>query len=346
MRDLAGTIFERWSTAWPDALASAVAAGIAWALAHELLGHPQPVFAAVAAVVCLAPGLPSSRGRQAVNMMLGLVTGILVGEVLLAVPVFSASLRITLITFLAIMAALTFGLTPVIAIQGGVSALLVITLGPITAGPTRLMDALVGTGVALLFSQILLTPDPVRIIDDAVRRMLRLLAEGFARSAQAVTERDPAMAEAALTHFFASRESLDAVVASINMARSLSRWSLRGRLAAGGVSEIARRYDRRVIHLFASTLLFAEALANALKEGDPPPAWLPARIDMIARVCTVIADGSNASTGGARSPDEWELPPASWQACLDHLRAIEDTLCRLQQFSAGNSRGAAPSKRA
>ena len=198
------------------------------------------MFAAVAAVISLAPGLPS-RGGQAVNMMLGLATGLLVGEVLLAVPILDAALRIALVTFLAMMAALSFGLAPVIAIQGGVSALLVIALGPTTAGPTRLADALVGTGVALLFSQVLLTPDPVRIIDDAVRRMLRLLAQGFAQSAEALAKRDGARAEAALAHFFTSRESLDAVVASINAARSLSRWSLRGRLAAGGVAEIACR---------------------------------------------------------------------------------------------------------
>ena len=74
------------------------------------------------------------------------------------------------------------GQAPVIAIQGGVSALLVIALGPTTAGPTRLADALVGTGVALLFSQVLLTPDPVRIIDDAVRRMLRLLAQALRKA--------------------------------------------------------------------------------------------------------------------------------------------------------------------
>jgi len=329
---IARRVVERWSAAWSDALASALGAGLAWALANHLLGHPQPVFAAVAAVVCLAPGLPGSRGRQAVNMMLGLVTGILVGEVLLVVPVFNAALRISLITFIAMMAALSFGLAPVIAIQGGVSALLVLALGPITAGPTRLMDAVVGTGVALVFSQILLTPDPVRVIDDAVRRMLRLMAQGFAQSAQALAQRDRAKAETALTHFFTSRQSLDAVVAGINAARSLSRWSLRGRLAAGGVAEIAQRYDRRAIRLFASTLLFAEALVNALRNGHEPPTWLPGRVELVASACSALADGSPHPLE-PRSPAEWEPAPAAWQACLEHLRAIENTLRVLRQTS-------------
>src|SRR5689334_16531687 len=109
MREISQKVLRRWSAGWSDALASAVGAGLAWALASQLLGHPQPVFAAVAAVVCLAPGLPS-RGRQAVNMMLGLITGILVGEILLLIPVFDMAVRLAVITFMAMMAALSFGL--------------------------------------------------------------------------------------------------------------------------------------------------------------------------------------------------------------------------------------------
>jgi uncharacterized membrane protein YgaE (UPF0421/DUF939 family) len=328
----ASRVLERWAAGWSDALASAVAAGLAWALAHQLLGHPQPVFAAVAAVVCLAPGLPS-RGRQAVNMMLGLVAGIVVGEILLGIPISIPGIRISLIIFIAMMAALSFGLAPVIAIQGGVSALLVLALGPITAGPTRLMDAVVGTGVALVFSQILLTPDPVRVIDDAVRRMLGLMGQGFAQSAEALARRDRARAEAALTHFFTSRQSLDAVVAGINAARGLSRWSVRGRLAAGGVAEIARRYDRRAIRLFASTLLFAEALADALRKGDEPPAGLLDRVAMVASACASLADGDGNHEALAISSAASDPVPADWQACLEHLRAVEDTLCVLQERS-------------
>ncbi|HEY7385486.1 MAG TPA: FUSC family protein, partial [Beijerinckiaceae bacterium] len=122
MRNIARKVVERWSAAWRDALASAAAAGLSWGLAHQLLGHPQPVFAAVAAVVCLAPGLPGTRGRQAVNMLLGLVTGIVVGEVLLTLPVFNTALRVASITFVAMMAALSFGLAPTMSRHPGCPA--------------------------------------------------------------------------------------------------------------------------------------------------------------------------------------------------------------------------------
>lgn len=329
MRDIAKSVVRRWSAGWADALAAAIGAGIAWALAHILFGHPQPVFAAVATLVCLAPGLPS-RGRQAVNMMLGLVTGILVGEALLLIPIYNVAVRIAIIAFTAMMAALSFGLAPVIAIQGGVSAILVIAMGPITAGPTRLMDAVIGTAVALTFSQILFTPDPVRVIDSAVRQMLRLMAHGFAQAAEAAAERNQAKAEAALSHFFTSRDSLDAVVAGINAARSLSRWSLRGRFAAAGIAEIARRYDRRAIRLFASTLLLAESLANALRKGQEPPPWLSDRLDRVASACAVLADGFVAAPA-CRIAREREAGVVGWEACVGHLWAVEATLAVLQE---------------
>ena len=61
---------------------TAVAAGIAWAIAHQVLGHPTPFFAPVAATIVLglAPGRSS---RRAVEMVLGVAVGIGIGSVLI-----------------------------------------------------------------------------------------------------------------------------------------------------------------------------------------------------------------------------------------------------------------------
>lgn len=332
MRSIARRVFERWSAGWADSLAAAVGAGLAWALSHQLLGHPQPVFAAVAAIVCLAPGLPN-RGRQAINMMVGLVTGIVVGEGLLLIPVFNPALRLTIIAFTAMMAASSFGLAPVIAIQGGVSAILVLVLGPTMAGPTRLLDALVGTGVALVFSQVLLTPDPMRVIRNAAGQMLRALAQALAKAEEAVAERDPARADAVLADLFTSRESLNALVASLNTARSISRWSVRGRLAGNRVAEMAGGYDRRAVRLFASILLFVEALADALRNGQQPPGWLSDRISQLARACSAVANGSGPPMLSTRSSGE-DPVPANWKTCVEHVSAAEATLLALWHASA------------
>ena len=242
-------VLARWSAGWRDVLSSAVAAGASWWIAVHLFGHSQPIFAAVAAIVCLAPGLPN-HGLQAVNMMVGLLLGLLTGEALLLLPMLDGALRIGVIVAAAMLAALAVGIAPVIPIQAGVSAIIVLAMGPQIGGEMRLIDAAIGSGIGVLFSQVLFTPDPVGMIDRAAARMLRLLGDGFDQLAGAVAARDEHRSSGALAHMFASRESLNALWAGIDLARSTARWSLRGRVAAPRVVERGARYDRPAIQLF------------------------------------------------------------------------------------------------
>src|SRR5688572_5905005 len=90
-------ILGRLRAALPDAAAATVAAGLSWLIARALFGHPQPLFAAIAAIVCLAPGLPN-HGRQAVGLILGVATGIAVGEAALLGSDSFPALRLMLAT--------------------------------------------------------------------------------------------------------------------------------------------------------------------------------------------------------------------------------------------------------
>jgi len=56
---------------------TAVTAGLAWFLAAELLGHPQPFFAPIAAIICLG-GTFGHRLRRGVEIALGVAVGIAV----------------------------------------------------------------------------------------------------------------------------------------------------------------------------------------------------------------------------------------------------------------------------
>jgi Predicted membrane protein len=107
-------------------------------------GHIHPVFAAISAVVCLAPGLPS-HGKQAVGLMVGVATGIIVGEAALWLPDAYPLLRIGFATFSAIAIAALYGLGAVVPIQAGVSAVLMLAVGPESAGVVRMLDVVVGS---------------------------------------------------------------------------------------------------------------------------------------------------------------------------------------------------------
>ena len=212
----------RWSLGWRDALASAIAAALAWIIARHFFGHVHPVFAAISAVVCLAPGLPS-HGKQAVGLMVGVATGIIVGEAALWLPDAYPLVRIGFATFSAIAIAALYGLGAVVPIQAGVSAVLMLAVGPESAGVVRMLDVVVGSCVGLIFSQILLTPNPIGIIDSSAKDLLERLASGFGKSLQALEGQDAAKAQNAVQIFSRAHDSLIALENGISMARNTAR---------------------------------------------------------------------------------------------------------------------------
>ncbi|WP_245414404.1 FUSC family protein [Mycoplana dimorpha] len=150
---LVRTLWARWSGAWREVAAATIAAPLAWAVAQKLFGHPHPVFAAVIAIVALGPGIASHR-KQAWGLVLGVAIGILVGEIVLFIPNFTAAAGIGV--FVSMMIACSFDLGPVMPIQAGVSLLLVLTLGPETAGYVRMVDVVIGAVIGLACGRVLL----------------------------------------------------------------------------------------------------------------------------------------------------------------------------------------------
>jgi uncharacterized membrane protein YgaE (UPF0421/DUF939 family) len=179
-------IFLRWSEAWREALASALGAALSWFLAERLLRHPQPIFAAISAIVCLSPGLPSHT-KQAGGLLLGVATGIVIGELTTALPDNIPLLKIALAAFLAMIVAASYGQSAVVPIQVGVSAMLVVAFGSATTGSVRMADVAVGAAVGFLFSQALSAVDQNRqgrLIGIGCRR------RGTARSSFSATGTD------------------------------------------------------------------------------------------------------------------------------------------------------------
>ncbi|KAB2691025.1 FUSC family protein [Brucella pseudogrignonensis] len=314
-------VLQQWSVSWRDALIASIGGAVAWLICQWMLGQPRPVFAMVTAVICLAPNLPN-HGKQAIGVITGVTTGVVVGELSLLLPETIPVLHMSVVTCIAMVLATTFGLAPAIAIQSGVSAILVLAMGPQVAGMTRLIDVLVGAGVGLLFSQILATPDPVRLIDRAVRGLVDNILKGLKQSAIALEKQDVVHAQSAINQFTQAQRAVNALGDGIALARSNARWSLRGRLVAREVSEMAGRYDRRGIRLYASALLFGEALGNALRKKEASPAeWIAQSLQSVIHNC-------NLDEG--ETPER--LPPVpqdidfSWRDTAFRLQSVNETL--------------------
>jgi uncharacterized membrane protein YgaE (UPF0421/DUF939 family) len=95
-------------------------------------------------------------------LLLGVATGIVIGELSLALPDGIPLLRITIAPFLAMIVAASYGQPAVVPIQAGVSAILLVAFGPATAGFLRMADVVVGAAVGLLFNQVLSAADQNR----------------------------------------------------------------------------------------------------------------------------------------------------------------------------------------
>jgi uncharacterized membrane protein YgaE (UPF0421/DUF939 family) len=148
--------FDRLKAAFTRVLAATAAAALAYWLARVMLNQPQPIFAAITAIICLAPGIPS-HFRQAVNLLVGVSIGIIVGELVFLLPESLGAydigeLRVAVAIFAAMLVGAAFGQTPTVPIQAGVSALLVILMGPHAAGLPRYLDVLLGGTIGLVFA--------------------------------------------------------------------------------------------------------------------------------------------------------------------------------------------------
>jgi len=144
---------DRVKAAFTRVLAAALAATIAFWLAKHLLGQQQPIFAAITAIICLAPGI-LNHFRQSLNLLVGVSIGIVVGELIFLIPIDLREIRLALAVFAAMLCASALGKTPVVPIQAGASALLVILMGPHNAGLSRFLDVLIGVATGMTFAVV------------------------------------------------------------------------------------------------------------------------------------------------------------------------------------------------
>jgi uncharacterized membrane protein YccC len=180
-----------------------VAAGLAWYIAHTLLGHHQPFFAPTAAAVSLSKNR-ALRGQRALQLIVGVVLGIGVGSAVKAAaganpsaPGGSGAVAIGVAAAIALLAALALGggffARGVLFVnQSATSAILMIAVAGPATGPERLVDALIGGGVTLVITVILFPAAPLPLIQDAVQQVFGALRDTLARLAEIAGPGHPA----------------------------------------------------------------------------------------------------------------------------------------------------------
>src|SRR4051794_15746457 len=112
-------VWSRLRASGPRIAQVAGAAGAAWVVAHDLLHHPQPFFAPIAAIVALTAAA-GQRGRLAVQMMVGVVVGIAIAHGLVSL-IGVGAWELVVVVALAIVAALLLGESPMLVNQAAAS---------------------------------------------------------------------------------------------------------------------------------------------------------------------------------------------------------------------------------
>ena len=182
--------------AWPLVQGTA-AAVIAWVIARYALDHEEPFFAPVAAVIALNATV-GERGLNAARLMQGVVVGIVVGELTLA-ALGGEPGSLALATFVAMAIAVALGGARITVAQAAVGAILTVAIGDADAGVQRFIDAIVGAGVALTFSQLQFSPEPLRLLRGAESAALADMGKGLELTADALERDDEELGEHALS---------------------------------------------------------------------------------------------------------------------------------------------------
>lgn len=256
----------------------ALAAALAWWVATDLLGHVQPFFAPIAAVVSLNG---ARRVRRAIELVVGVAVGVGVGDLLIA-SIGSGGWQIALVVALAMGTAMWLDSAPLIATQAGSSAVLVATLLPPggTGGFDRCLDALVGGGIGVLV--IALTPaDPVAPVRTAVNVLLAELGAILRQISAATVVGDLDAAEQVLERARSAQPLLDRLGDAIRGAQEITgltplRRSRRRQLL---------RYTTAADHLdyaLRNTRILARRAHVALRDDEALSPSLPALLSTLA----------------------------------------------------------------
>ena len=251
------------SDAWPLVQGTA-AATAAWVIAKYVLDHEQPFFAPIAALIALNTSV-GERGLNAVRLLQGVILGIVIGELTLgALGEGYASIAVAI--FAATALARTLGGTRIVIAQAAVSAILIVALADAEAGLARLTDAVIGGGVALVFSQILFSPEPVALLRRAEAAVLERLAGALALTARALEQDDDELATEAIV---ALRELPEDVTELHRILRASGRVARRTLVWRGHRSLVVRESENADhLDLLGSSCLVLARVAPSLSSSE------------------------------------------------------------------------------
>jgi uncharacterized membrane protein YgaE (UPF0421/DUF939 family) len=303
---------------WPI-LQTAAAAVAAWYLATLLVSEEKPVFAAIAAVVSLGATY-GQRPERAIELVGGVVLGIGLADLLVG-AIGSGPMQLGLLVLLAMGAAVALGGGPLLVTEAAVSASLLVLLEPTSAGlaPSRLIEAVVGGGVALAVSALAFPPNPVLLVGRSAQAIFGGLGRALEDVATALADGDRDRSERALQAAREIDHDLRALDEALVIAGETARFSPGRRSARGELDRYARA-ARHIDFAVRNARVLARHAARFLRAGrSAPPELLDAIDDLGLAVWALAAELDEprghadvripASRAASRATDAFDANP-------------------------------------
>lgn len=331
----------------------AVAAAVAWFVAADLLGHPTPFFAPVAAVVALGTSY-GQRLRRVAEVTIGVAVGVLLAD-LLVTWLGSGAWQIGLIVALAMTAAFLLDGGPLFVTQAAVQS---IVIAGLVAGPgqafTRWTDAVVGGLVALVAATVV-PAAPLRRPREQAAVVARKIA-GLLRAAGGVmvageSEQALALLADARDTDYLIRELQDAADEGLSVVES-SPFRVRHKDDLRKMAELVDPLDRA---LRSTRVLVRQTAVAAYHRREVPRSHALLAYDL-ADAVDVVADelAANRMAVAARDPllvvaDATgrvdRSPVLAAEAILAQLRSVVVDLLMVTGFDQLESTDALPPPR-
>ncbi|WP_051723725.1 FUSC family protein [Micromonospora chokoriensis] len=263
------------------AVQAGVAAAIAWFVGYQFLDNPVPVLAPTTAVGIVAASM-GSRLRRTVELLVGVVLGLAVGDALM--PLFGIGAWQTgVVVVLAIIVAVLLKGGGSLLTQAGGTAVLIATLEPPVRDLSvpRFVDAAVGGLVGLAVGLLLVPIHPQRTVRRLAEPVLDPAIAAMHDLAAALRLRDLGGAQRSLDTLRGLGARLTALDEGLGAAQEVVRLAplrWRERPSLGFYTDAVRHMERSLYSCRAIT----RRLTRALRNGEPVPEEFSAAIDLLA----------------------------------------------------------------
>ena len=309
-------------------LQCAVAAGVAWLVAADLLGHPTPFFAPIAAVVSLGTSY-GQRLRRVAEVTIGVAIGVLIAD-LLVVQLGSGWWQLTLVVALAMSTAFLLDGGQLFVMQAAVQSIVISSLVPDPGQAlTRWTDALVGGGVALVAATVV-PAAPLRRPREQAARVMRKVAELLRAAGEVMTDGE---LERSLD-LLADARSTDYLIRELQQAAdegmavvSASPFRVRHRAGLRRMAELVDPLDRS---LRSTRVLVRQVAVMAYHRRPVPESYVRLAVELAAAADQVADELAADRMALAARPALLEVGEATGRVERSEVLTAEAILAQIR----------------